>query len=182
MQANVLKFFFLTSAGVMAVPHTVTKDGFELQMASNYLGHFLLSHVLMPQLIAGGLDSKSKARIVNVSSCAHFAGKFNYENFSDENYYYEGIAYANSKFFCLLINFKFIKKLNLNLYKKKFQANMLRFYSQTTWICYARKMTGMLRFSRVIQELSTQKYFKILSLDLSRDWGKFFSRWVLGKF
>lgn len=66
----------------MATPYKETSDGFESQMAVNYLGHFLLSHLLMPQLIAGSKDNDGKnARIVNVSSCCHLAGEMNYEDF-----------------------------------------------------------------------------------------------------
>jgi NAD(P)-dependent dehydrogenase (short-subunit alcohol dehydrogenase family) len=84
-------------AGILAVPHTITKDGFELQMAANFLGHFYLSHLLMPQLIAGGENSNFNSRIVNVSSCAHFVGKINYDDFNCLKYYNEGMAYADSK-------------------------------------------------------------------------------------
>jgi NAD(P)-dependent dehydrogenase (short-subunit alcohol dehydrogenase family) len=53
------------NAGVMATPYTRTVDGFELQLATNVLGHFALTGLLLPRLVAGG------ARVVNVSSQAH---------------------------------------------------------------------------------------------------------------
>lgn len=59
-----LSFWFL--AGTMS-SYMLTKDGFESVFATNYLGHFLLTHLLMPRLIAAGTDDKA-ARIVNVSS------------------------------------------------------------------------------------------------------------------
>lgn len=56
-----------------------TKDGFESQFATNYLGHFLLSHLLLPHLKAAG-EENLVSRIVNVSSCAHrIAGDFDVE-------------------------------------------------------------------------------------------------------
>jgi NAD(P)-dependent dehydrogenase (short-subunit alcohol dehydrogenase family) len=81
----------------MGVPYSRTKDNFESQMAVNYLGHFLLTHLLMPQIIAGSNDLHINSRIINVSSCAHFAGKINYEDFNCEKYYHMGEAYADSK-------------------------------------------------------------------------------------
>lgn len=67
-------------------------------MAVNYLGHFLLSHLLLPQLIAGAESNENiNARIVNVSSCANEAGQIDYEDFNNEKYYHDGLAYANSK-------------------------------------------------------------------------------------
>lgn len=55
----------LNNAGVMALPkRSLTVDGYETQMQSNHLGHFLLTALLAPQLTA-------QARIINVSSDAH---------------------------------------------------------------------------------------------------------------
>ncbi|KAG5672997.1 hypothetical protein PVAND_003078 [Polypedilum vanderplanki] len=87
----------INNAGIMGIPYVRTKDNFESQMAINYLGHFLLTHLLMPQLIAAGNDSNVNSRIINVSSCAHFAGKINYDDFNCEKYYHMGEAYADSK-------------------------------------------------------------------------------------
>ena len=69
----------------MCTPYKITKDGFESQMAINYLGHTLLTHLLMPQLINGskGNDGRN-VRIVNVSSCAHKAAEIDYEDFHCE--------------------------------------------------------------------------------------------------
>lgn len=66
----------------MATPYKETADGFESQMAVNYLGHFLLTHLLMKQLIAGAKDNNSKnVRIVNVSSCVHRCAEISYNDF-----------------------------------------------------------------------------------------------------
>jgi len=55
----------LNNAGIMALPNReLTIDGFERQIQSNHLGHFLLTSLLAPKL-------SKKARIVNVSSTAH---------------------------------------------------------------------------------------------------------------
>ena len=54
----------------------ITEDGHESQMSTNYLGHFLLTHLLMPALTKAATDPKNKGvRIVNVSSCAHYFGE-----------------------------------------------------------------------------------------------------------
>jgi len=52
----------VNNAGVMAVPHSLTKDGFELQLGTNHLGHFALTNLLLPQITG---------RVVNVASTAH---------------------------------------------------------------------------------------------------------------
>ena len=81
----------------MEVPFKLTKDGFESQMAVNYIGHFLLSHLLMPQLLAGSKESGRTSRIVSVSSCAHFGGKIKYDDFNYTKTYHPGMAYCDSK-------------------------------------------------------------------------------------
>lgn len=69
----------INNAGVMATPYHLTEDGFESQFAINYLGHFLLTHLLLPQLKAAGTQDLN-ARIVNVSSCAHRVGNINFDD------------------------------------------------------------------------------------------------------
>jgi NAD(P)-dependent dehydrogenase (short-subunit alcohol dehydrogenase family) len=55
----------INNAGIMLTPRSRTKDGFELQMGTNHLGHFAWTAVLWPLLDASG------ARVVSVSSAAH---------------------------------------------------------------------------------------------------------------
>lgn len=63
----------------MNVPLRRTEDGFESQMAVNYLGHFLLTHLLLPQLKAAGTE-QCCTRIVNVSSCVYTCGEINWSD------------------------------------------------------------------------------------------------------
>lgn len=74
-----LCIFFCGLAGIMFGPYVKTEDGFESQFAVNYLGHFLLSHLLLPQIRNAGTDD-DHSRIVNVSSMAHFANNINYKD------------------------------------------------------------------------------------------------------
>lgn len=56
------------NAGIMAVPHELTKDGLEIQFQSNYLTHHLLFLELVPQLKAAASQSGTPSRVVNLSS------------------------------------------------------------------------------------------------------------------
>ena len=56
----------MNNAGVMACPFGHTADGFEMQFGTNHLGHFLLTGLLVPAILAG-----TEPRIVNLSSAAH---------------------------------------------------------------------------------------------------------------
>jgi len=60
----------VNNAGVMATPYQRTPDGFELQMATNVLGHFALTGLLLPRLVEAG-TADTAARVVYVSSGAH---------------------------------------------------------------------------------------------------------------
>lgn len=75
-------FLPLFPAAVMLVPYQETKDGFESHMSINYLGHCLLTALLLPRLIAAGSSGQS-ARIVNVSSCAHKAASINVDDLNN---------------------------------------------------------------------------------------------------
>lgn len=54
----------VNNAGVMAVPYSKTVDGIERQFATNHIGHFLLTNLLLPKILA----AKKPVRVVNVSS------------------------------------------------------------------------------------------------------------------
>ena len=71
----------------------LTEDGFESQLSTNYLGHFLLTHLLLPHL-----DS-SQGRVVNVSSCASYLGSWlDYTDWTSlAKFYSPEQAYGNSK-------------------------------------------------------------------------------------
>ncbi|MFI6833530.1 oxidoreductase [Kribbella sp. NPDC050241] len=56
----------VNNAGVMATPYLQTKDGFELQIGTNHLGHFALTGRLLPLLLKA-----PAARVVTVSSFVH---------------------------------------------------------------------------------------------------------------
>jgi NAD(P)-dependent dehydrogenase (short-subunit alcohol dehydrogenase family) len=57
----------ILNAGVMACPFELSADGFELQFATNHLGHFLLTY-----LLSDALTKVAPARVVVVSSVASF--------------------------------------------------------------------------------------------------------------
>jgi NAD(P)-dependent dehydrogenase (short-subunit alcohol dehydrogenase family) len=98
-QLNVL----LNNAGIMMVPYGLTKDGFELQMGTNHLGHFALTGLLLDVL-----KSTPTSRVVNVSSMAHKSGIMDFENLLFENGkdYSPMKAYGRSKLSNLLFTYE----------------------------------------------------------------------------
>lgn len=89
----------MNNAGLMAMPERKTADGFEMQFGVNHLGHWVLTSVLLPNLIAAG-----DARIVTVTSTAHHFGRaVDPQNPNLEGNYGAWKAYGQAK----LANFHF---------------------------------------------------------------------------
>lgn len=66
----------INNAAIMACPYAKTEDGIESQFATNYIGHFLLTNLLMGKLQA----AKQGARVVNLTSTASASGEINLED------------------------------------------------------------------------------------------------------
>ena len=60
------------NAGVMALPDMATSDGYDIQMQTNHLSHFLLTRELMP-LLERAAEADGEARVVNHSSGARLS-------------------------------------------------------------------------------------------------------------
>jgi NAD(P)-dependent dehydrogenase (short-subunit alcohol dehydrogenase family) len=91
----------VNNAGVMAPPRQVTADGFELQLATNHLGHFALTGLLLEGLIAA-----PQARVVSVSSILHRRGRIDFDDLQSVERYSRFGAYAQSKLASLLFAFE----------------------------------------------------------------------------
>ena len=83
----------VNNAGVMANPLERTREGWELQFATNHLGHFALALGLHDALVAAG-----DARIVSVSSSGHLASPVVFDDIQFvEREYDPWSAYGQSK-------------------------------------------------------------------------------------
>ncbi|KAH7285165.1 hypothetical protein KP509_33G016100 [Ceratopteris richardii] len=67
----------INNAGIMGCPFSLSQDGVELQFATNYLGHFLLTNLLLDKMKSTAEESKIEGRIVHVSSMVH---KYTYDS------------------------------------------------------------------------------------------------------
>jgi NAD(P)-dependent dehydrogenase (short-subunit alcohol dehydrogenase family) len=97
----------INNAGVMMCPYSKTRDGFEMQLGTNHLGHFALTGHLLPFL------KKTKgSRIVVLSSFGHKMGNL---DFSDLNWekrkYNTNKAYGDSKLANLYFTYELARKL-----------------------------------------------------------------------
>ncbi|MFM8260263.1 MAG: oxidoreductase [Vulcanococcus sp.] len=82
----------INNAGLMALPRLLTRDGFEMQLGVNHLGHFALTAALLP-LLRGRPD----ARVVTVTSGAQYFGRIAFADLQGERRYDRWAAYGQSK-------------------------------------------------------------------------------------
>ncbi len=93
----------VNNAGIMMTPYSTTEDGFESQLATNHLGHFALTGLLLEQLL-----KTEGARVVNISSNAHKSGTMDFDNlmFEGGQDYAPMKSYARSKLANLLFTYE----------------------------------------------------------------------------
>lgn len=90
----------VNNAGVMAIPtRLVSADGFEMQFAANYLGHFALTLRLLPQILAAAAP-----RVVSLSSILYRGGRIAFDDLQSERHYGARPAYQQSKLAMLMFS------------------------------------------------------------------------------
>ena len=93
----------INNAGIMLVPEARTADGFERQIGTNHLGHFVLTNLLLPHITG---------RIVTVASNAHARGQLDLDDLNWRTRPYDtSQAYSDSKLANLLFTFELQRRL-----------------------------------------------------------------------
>ncbi|XP_010930752.1 short-chain dehydrogenase TIC 32, chloroplastic-like isoform X1 [Elaeis guineensis] len=90
----------INNAGIMACPFQLSRDGIELQFATNHLGHFLLTNLLLKKMKATAKETGIQGKIINVSSLAHRRSDgawFDLDKINDKSRYKPVAAYSRSK-------------------------------------------------------------------------------------
>jgi retinol dehydrogenase 14 len=96
----------VNNAGIYTAERRTTPDGLEETFAVNYLGGFLLSHLLLDLLLA-----TAPSRIVNVSSSAHEGATIDFDDLQGEQKYRGYRAYGQSKLAQVLFTIEFARRL-----------------------------------------------------------------------
>jgi NAD(P)-dependent dehydrogenase (short-subunit alcohol dehydrogenase family) len=101
----------VNNAGIMACPYAESIDGVESQFATNHLGHFLLTVLLVPFMHPGSV-------VVNVASNAHYMGSLNTErvrtNYTSGAHYDPWGAYSASKVANVVFTYELQKRFHLS--------------------------------------------------------------------
>lgn len=106
----------INNAGIMMTPYEITENGFENQLAANYLGHFTLTGLLLETL-----EKTTGSRIIMLSSLAHKRAEIRFNDINFRNGYDASEAYGQSKLACLM----FAYELDHLLKQKKYQVKAL---------------------------------------------------------
>ena len=96
----------INNAGMVSSRHRMSEDGFELTFATNHLGPFLLTALLLEHL-------NDSARIVNVASRVHYRGRIDFHRITTARARYSAMAaYAQSKLANVLHTFALARRLS----------------------------------------------------------------------
>jgi NAD(P)-dependent dehydrogenase (short-subunit alcohol dehydrogenase family) len=149
----------LANAGVMMCPYTLTADGHEMQFGTNHLGHFALITALLPVLKATGQKAGEPARVVVLSSSAHYipykpkqGGPVRFASIDSPEGYSPGGAYVSVSIMQWLLAFKHFPMLHH--VGKHETATTKQPYSkhQFTVLCFTRETVS----DRVRQSLMSE--------------------------
>ncbi|XVF76609.1 hypothetical protein PTKIN_Ptkin13bG0279600 [Pterospermum kingtungense] len=90
----------INNAGIMFCPFQLSQDGIEVQFATNHIGHFLLTNLLLDKMKNTAKATGIEGRIVNLSSIAHshcYKNGIRFDQISDKSGYNDKRAYGQSK-------------------------------------------------------------------------------------
>ncbi|XWS55690.1 hypothetical protein CRYUN_Cryun09bG0022600 [Craigia yunnanensis] len=90
----------INNAGIMFCPFQLSQDGIEVQFATNHIGHFLLTNLLLDKMKYTAKATGIQGRIVNLSSIAHshcYKNGIRFDHISDKTGYNDKRAYGQSK-------------------------------------------------------------------------------------
>ena len=96
----------INNAGIFLPKRVQTVDGLEATFATNHLGHFLLTNLLLDLLKAS-----APSRIINLSSSAHYGTEMDFEDLQGEKKYSGYHAYSQSKLANVLFTYQLAKQL-----------------------------------------------------------------------
>jgi NAD(P)-dependent dehydrogenase (short-subunit alcohol dehydrogenase family) len=96
----------INNSGIMMSPFQLTEDGFENQLATNYIGHFALTGLLLPLL-----TSTPASRVVTLSSLSYKWAEIDFNDLHAQKSYSRRKAYGQSKRACLMFAFELQRRL-----------------------------------------------------------------------
>lgn len=97
----------INNAGIMMSPYRETEDGFENQLATNFIGHFALTGLLMQLLM-----NTPNSRVITLSSLSYKWASINFDDLHFKRGYNKKKAYGQSKRACLVFAYELNRRLS----------------------------------------------------------------------
>ncbi|KAK7380335.1 hypothetical protein VNO78_32843 [Psophocarpus tetragonolobus] len=159
----------INNAGIFGTPFSLSEDNIELQFATNHIGHFLLTNLLLDTIKKTTHESKKEGRIVNVSSCGHrysYPGGILFDKINDQSSYKKFRAYGQSKLANILHANELARRLKEDgvditansLHPGSIATNVHRHISLVTGVTSVAKMLLSCILKNVQQGASTTCY------------------------
>jgi NAD(P)-dependent dehydrogenase (short-subunit alcohol dehydrogenase family) len=160
----------INNAGIWETTRKLSKDGIELNFATNYLGPFLLTNLLLDMI-----KNSAPARIINVASGAHKNAKIDFEDIEMKKNFSGYRAYGQSK----LANILFSTSLSAMLAGRQVSVNCLHpgVVSTNIFKNMNKIGLGMMKPFMITPQIGSQTSVYLAASDhLSNITGKYFSR------
>ncbi|CAK8579208.1 unnamed protein product [Lathyrus sativus] len=159
----------INNAGVMATPFMLSEDNIELQFATNHLGHFLLTNLLLETMKRTVRECNREGRIVIVSSEAHrfaYSEGIRFDKINSESEYSGYFAYGQSKLANILHANELARRLKEegvqitvnSLHPGTIITNILRYHGYFNAVA---NMVGKYLLKNVQQGAATQCYLAL---------------------
>ncbi len=100
----------VNNAGAVFLKRQESADGIEMTFALNHLAYFLLTNLLLDLIVRTG-EQHGEARIVSVSSGAHYGPQLNFDDLRSPGIYSGWIAYGQSKLANILFTYELARRL-----------------------------------------------------------------------
>jgi len=168
----------INNAGVFCMKREETEEGFELTMGVNHLGHFLLTYELLPIL-----EKTPEARIINLSSDAHFSGDLDLDDLHFKRRRYSGFkAYGSSRLATVFFTQELAERLKEkditvnSLHPGQVDTNMWDLWgAQRRW--YSSLLYGMMKLFLISAEEGAQTSIYLASSgEVKGMTGKYFAK------
>ncbi|XP_054719522.1 WW domain-containing oxidoreductase-like [Uloborus diversus] len=169
----------ILNAGVFALPHSLTEDGFETTFQVNYLSHFYMVKLLTPKLI-----ESAPCRVVVLSSESHRFSTITKDNISEEYLspstnarFVSMMAYNDSK----LCNLLFSNELNRRLSDKNVfsnavhPGNLVSSYLSRNWWVYRLLFALFRPFTKSLAQAAATPVYCAAAHDLDGVGGMYFN-------
>ena len=147
----------MNNAGLMGPDFALSIEGIESQMATNHIGHFLLTSLLWERL-----EEASEPRVISLSSVVHRRGKLKAESVEEirgakKESYDRWQRYADTKLACLL----FARELDLRA--KQAGSKVLSIAAHPGWALTGLQTTDPNRFDFLAQDAKTGARSQLLA-------------------